>query len=211
MCSPLVTSSFSVFLTGVLSAIGSDGLRSVTLIGCGSRSASRMTGASLRRATGAGSCARGSAATGGRLRIASSAFDWSWSTVAESVCGGAFHSNASSRPLTGETGSQVGDVTPSAVQAGSRGLRRACAIQWRMRPSSPVSASSMSASNRKTLSVGSSLAAASALVRARSSSRASSAASATAAIATALLGLRASSLRARFNRSTAVSPPRART
>ena len=61
---------------------------------------------------------------------------------------GARHSNASSRPVTGDTGAHCSETKPSATQAGSRGARTALDRYCRTRPWSPVSASSMSASSR---------------------------------------------------------------
>src|SRR6266536_1880573 len=96
-----------------------------------------------------------------------------------SAATGTFHSNASMRPLTGDTGSQCSETTPSAVQAGSRAARIARAIHWRARPTSPCSSSSSSAISIATRWVGSATSGASAW-RAAANSRASSAARATA-------------------------------
>ena len=64
-----------------------------------------------------------------RLRRAAAAR----SPGAGSSASGTFHSNASSRPVTGDTGIQRSDTKPSAVQAGSRAARAARAPSIRAR------------------------------------------------------------------------------
>ena len=72
------------------------------------------------------------ALTGGRLAIAWSKAraGGSLSRLGPASCStGTFHSKASRRPVTGETGSHFSETIPSATHAGSRGARSACAIQ----------------------------------------------------------------------------------
>src|SRR5438046_1331015 len=63
---------------------------------------------------------------------------------------GTFHSKASRRPVTGDTGSHSVAVMPSAVHTGSRGARTARASHSRALPWSPFWPSSISAINMAT-------------------------------------------------------------
>ncbi len=100
---------------------------------------------------------------------------------APSAFGGACHVKASSWPEIGETGSQVCEATPSAIQRGSRGARAARESHSRARPDwAPCSASSIAAIIRQVRTVGPSRVRGWIASRARPNSRASRAAWATA-------------------------------
>ena len=109
----------------------------------------------LRASCSSAARARCAAPAAAASRLAASSPVDHLARVAPSSASGTFHWNASSRPLTGDTGIQRSETKPSAVQAGSRGARSARAIHSRARPSSPLSRCSISAISAAARCVGS--------------------------------------------------------
>ncbi len=105
-------------------------------------------------------------------------------------------------------GAQVSAMTPSAIQAGSRGAREARASHSRTAPPASFSHSSMSAISRQTRTDGRSSSRGCSTFRALAKSRAAKAALATAMRASGSRGVSDRSFSARASRSRALSPMR---